>query len=189
MFTTLVVLFCVPQFPSIAADTLEQQPRARPRDRIRKPASPSAEVEDNANDAHQNSQGRELPKQKRRNEMNRATIGGVRVGKDTHTRSQGEQLGNDVADERHRPTQCHSTYLDTVDDKGFTDLARSISNSLLNNTYECMICYEVVGRRDDVWSCNTCYKVMHLSCVRAWAYKSQQKGMNNAGLDFNVSHG
>jgi hypothetical protein len=34
-----------------------------------------------------------------------------------------------------------------------------------------------VGRKDEVWSCNTCYKVFHLQCIRAWVFKSQKTGM------------
>lgn len=58
-----------------------------------------------------------------------------------------------------------------------SSLVFTISEGLQNNTYECVVCFDHVGRKDEVWSCATCYKVFHLQCIRAWALKSQKKGV------------
>lgn len=55
-----------------------------------------------------------------------------------------------------------------------SQLTLTISEHLSNNTYECVVCFDTVGRRDEVWGCDTCYKVFHLSCIKVWAHKSQQ---------------
>uniref|UniRef100_A0A4W3JUM6 Nuclear transcription factor, X-box binding 1 n=1 Tax=Callorhinchus milii TaxID=7868 RepID=A0A4W3JUM6_CALMI len=35
--------------------------------------------------------------------------------------------------------------------------------------YECMVCCEVVRLMAPVWSCQSCYHVFHLNCVKKWA--------------------
>ncbi|XP_057840828.2 NF-X1-type zinc finger protein NFXL1-like [Cryptomeria japonica] len=32
-----------------------------------------------------------------------------------------------------------------------------------------MICYEMVGKSAAIWSCNSCYALFHLHCIRKWA--------------------
>jgi hypothetical protein len=56
--------------------------------------------------------------------------------------------------------------------------AERLIDQLTQETYECMICSEPIGRSHWVWSCRKCYAVFHfhpryeLSCVTQWAKKS-----------------
>ncbi|CAF0842233.1 unnamed protein product [Adineta steineri] len=53
---------------------------------------------------------------------------------------------------------------------------RSILNEqLLENTYECMICIIKIDRHEEIWSCDICYKMFHLNCIRKWA-NSEESG-------------
>ncbi|XP_077978274.1 transcriptional repressor NF-X1-like isoform X2 [Glandiceps talaboti] len=45
----------------------------------------------------------------------------------------------------------------------------SMIESLSNGTYECMVCFDVIRCQVAVWSCQACYTVFHLHCVRKWA--------------------
>lgn len=44
-----------------------------------------------------------------------------------------------------------------------------LAQQLTAGTYECMVCCDRVKGRDQVWSCDSCYHVFHLQCIRKWA--------------------
>ncbi|RKP27619.1 hypothetical protein SYNPS1DRAFT_12399 [Syncephalis pseudoplumigaleata] len=52
---------------------------------------------------------------------------------------------------------------------GDEDLRATLTRTLSIDTHECMICCEVVYRRQATWSCDRCWAVFHLKCVRKWA--------------------
>lgn len=39
-------------------------------------------------------------------------------------------------------------------------------------TYECMICCEVILKNRSIWSCSCCYAVFHLNCITKWSQSS-----------------
>ncbi|CRL27693.1 Zinc finger, NF-X1-type [Penicillium camemberti] len=49
------------------------------------------------------------------------------------------------------------------------DLATRIHEDISHNLYECPICCSELGRRSKVWSCELCWTVFHLSCVKKWS--------------------
>ncbi|KAG5490497.1 hypothetical protein JKF63_00617 [Porcisia hertigi] len=48
-------------------------------------------------------------------------------------------------------------------------LTQELSEDLRSSRHECIICSEVVGYRQEIWSCSCCYGVFHLPCIRFWA--------------------
>ncbi|KNC71688.1 hypothetical protein SARC_15772, partial [Sphaeroforma arctica JP610] len=50
-----------------------------------------------------------------------------------------------------------------------TQLATRLAQELTDQSYECTVCYDTVGRKAKVYSCETCYMVFHLSCISQWA--------------------
>ncbi|MGH0136124.1 UNVERIFIED_CONTAM: hypothetical protein FKN15_066220 [Acipenser sinensis] len=40
---------------------------------------------------------------------------------------------------------------------------------LTEEKYECMVCCEVIRVMAPVWSCQSCYHVFHLNCIKKWA--------------------
>lgn len=48
-------------------------------------------------------------------------------------------------------------------------MSEVLEAELLAQTYDCIICFSAVLRKDRVWSCLKCYRVYHLHCVRKWA--------------------
>ncbi|XP_011871013.1 PREDICTED: protein shuttle craft [Vollenhovia emeryi] len=53
-----------------------------------------------------------------------------------------------------------------------------LTEQLNKGTLECLVCYEHIKQSDYVWSCNNCYHVLHLRCIKKWAKSSQ--GENNS---------
>jgi ribosomal protein L37AE/L43A len=58
-----------------------------------------------------------------------------------------------------------------VDNKEFTPTIQSdeLSQQLTAETYECMVCCDRVRERDQIWSCQNCYHIFHLKCIKKWA--------------------
>eukprot|EP00871_Galdieria_phlegrea_P001853 jgi/Galph1/2669/GphlegSOOS_G1369.1 len=52
-----------------------------------------------------------------------------------------------------------------------------LQEALSKEEYECMVCFEYIKRSKAVWSCDNCFAVFHLFCVRKWS-KSRQ-GLEN----------
>nr|XP_019928790.2 transcriptional repressor NF-X1 [Crassostrea gigas]XP_019928791.2 transcriptional repressor NF-X1 [Crassostrea gigas]XP_034309218.1 transcriptional repressor NF-X1 [Crassostrea gigas] len=40
---------------------------------------------------------------------------------------------------------------------------------LTAGTYECMVCCDTIRGQNAVWSCNGCYHIFHLRCIKTWA--------------------
>ncbi|OJJ42906.1 hypothetical protein ASPZODRAFT_1236892 [Penicilliopsis zonata CBS 506.65] len=53
------------------------------------------------------------------------------------------------------------------------DIATRTHEDIAHNLYECPICTSELGRRSRVWSCQLCWTVFHLSCIKKW---SQNEG-------------
>lgn len=49
------------------------------------------------------------------------------------------------------------------------DIATRIHEDIAHNLYECPICTSELGRRSRVWSCELCWTVFHLSCIKKWS--------------------
>ncbi|XP_043545901.1 transcriptional repressor NF-X1 isoform X1 [Chiloscyllium plagiosum] len=45
----------------------------------------------------------------------------------------------------------------------------SLIEQLTSEKYECMVCCEVIRVMVPVWSCQSCYHVFHLNCIKKWA--------------------
>ena len=57
------------------------------------------------------------------------------------------------------------------DPPGDLDLSSRIHYDITRGSYECGICTDKVHRRSWIWSCDTCWTVFHLDCIRKWALK------------------
>ncbi|XP_028909680.1 transcriptional repressor NF-X1 isoform X2 [Ornithorhynchus anatinus] len=45
----------------------------------------------------------------------------------------------------------------------------SLIEQLTSEKYECLVCCEVIRMMVPVWSCQSCYRVFHLNCIKKWA--------------------
>eukprot|EP01119_Soliformovum_irregulare_P021421 TRINITY_DN7128_c0_g1_i1.p1 TRINITY_DN7128_c0_g1~~TRINITY_DN7128_c0_g1_i1.p1 ORF type:complete len:1079 (-),score=167.14 TRINITY_DN7128_c0_g1_i1:35-2926(-) len=66
----------------------------------------------------------------------------------------------------HKPTQSSTSRAD------HSQLASEMIERLEKNTYECLICTEVIKRHVTVWTCNQCHMIFHLFCIKKWSRSS-----------------
>ncbi|XP_038626247.1 transcriptional repressor NF-X1 [Tachyglossus aculeatus] len=58
----------------------------------------------------------------------------------------------------------------------------SLIEQLTSEKYECLVCCEVIRMMVPVWSCQSCYHVFHLNCIKKWARSpSAQAEDGNSG--------
>ena len=55
------------------------------------------------------------------------------------------------------------------------DIATRTSEDIDNGQYECPICTNEIRRNSRIWSCDSCWTVFHLSCVKRWASNQASK--------------
>eukprot|EP00249_Psilotum_nudum_P022387 c28497_g1_i1 orf=434-4474(+) len=48
-------------------------------------------------------------------------------------------------------------------------LVQELEEKLARSKVECMICYDMVNRTAATWSCQSCYSIFHLPCIKKWA--------------------
>ncbi|KAL6403562.1 hypothetical protein AUP68_12918 [Ilyonectria robusta] len=61
-----------------------------------------------------------------------------------------------------------------------SELWQRIQEDISNFNYECRVCTEEITRECKVWSCTTCWTVVHLNCAQEW-YDSSMKIDNSSG--------
>lgn len=61
---------------------------------------------------------------------------------------------------------------EVVESGEVTELAASLTERLNHGRSECIVCYERIRRGKKLWSCSTCYIVLHLHCTTQWARTS-----------------
>ncbi|CAH2038409.1 unnamed protein product [Thlaspi arvense] len=54
-------------------------------------------------------------------------------------------------------------------DPNLPQLVQEIQEKLVKSSIECMICYDMVGRSANIWSCSSCYSIFHMHCIKRWA--------------------
>eukprot|EP01091_Cochliopodium_minus_P011609 TRINITY_DN3335_c0_g1_i2.p1 TRINITY_DN3335_c0_g1~~TRINITY_DN3335_c0_g1_i2.p1 ORF type:complete len:394 (-),score=100.20 TRINITY_DN3335_c0_g1_i2:76-1257(-) len=55
-----------------------------------------------------------------------------------------------------------------MDLKKHSELSQDIIKKLNNLSYNCMICFERVNRKEQIWHCIYCYRIFHLNCTKKW---------------------
>ncbi|TVY26077.1 FKBP12-associated protein 1-like protein [Lachnellula hyalina] len=66
------------------------------------------------------------------------------------------------------------------------DIASRTHEDITNGQYECAICTNEVLPNSKIWSCKTCWSVLHLTCVKRWSKNEisthQQRANDNGEL-------
>eukprot|EP01102_Stenamoeba_stenopodia_P016353 TRINITY_DN5713_c0_g1_i1.p1 TRINITY_DN5713_c0_g1~~TRINITY_DN5713_c0_g1_i1.p1 ORF type:complete len:1139 (-),score=226.25 TRINITY_DN5713_c0_g1_i1:86-3502(-) len=76
-------------------------------------------------------------------------------------------LDSKSGDASSQPKSSRSKAIDINPD--LTPLSAQITQKLLNNTYECLICFENIGRSAIIFTCSNCYTLYHISCIKKWS--------------------
>jgi transcriptional repressor NF-X1 len=66
------------------------------------------------------------------------------------------------------------------------DIATRTHEDITNGQYECLICTNEVLPNSKIWTCKTCWSVLHLSCVKRWSNNEvstlQQRASENGEI-------
>ncbi|KUJ22890.1 uncharacterized protein LY89DRAFT_704432 [Mollisia scopiformis] len=66
------------------------------------------------------------------------------------------------------------------------DIATRTHEDIANGQYECVICTNEVLPNSKIWTCKTCWSVLHISCVKKWSKNEvsthQQRAVDNGEL-------
>ncbi|MES1907596.1 MAG: hypothetical protein MHM6MM_000684 [Cercozoa sp. M6MM] len=55
---------------------------------------------------------------------------------------------------------------------GFSERARELALSLIQDAMECAVCCELVRAKHAIWTCSQCHVVLHHRCIKQWAKQS-----------------
>lgn len=58
-----------------------------------------------------------------------------------------------------------------------TEQTAHVSQQLKRSKYECMVCFDKLGKRAFIWMCGTCYHLFHIGCIKKW-YSSSLEGFS-----------
>ena len=53
-----------------------------------------------------------------------------------------------------------------------SEQTRVLSEQLVEESYECMVCCEFVRSSQAIWCCQNCYHIFHLRCIKQWVKSS-----------------
>ncbi|KAH3756139.1 NF-X1-type zinc finger protein [Pelomyxa schiedti] len=62
-------------------------------------------------------------------------------------------------------------------------LCAQMTKKIETNSYECMICFEVIPRTADIWSCGKCWGLFHIQCIKKWKETSNQQAPTPHTID------
>jgi transcriptional repressor NF-X1 len=75
--------------------------------------------------------------------------------------------GQPIAPRAHRQHQAPRTR--RMSKSQAPDIATRTHEDISNGQYECVICTNEVLPNSKIWTCKTCWSVLHLSCVKKWS--------------------
>ncbi|ESQ33711.1 hypothetical protein EUTSA_v10006632mg [Eutrema salsugineum] len=78
----------------------------------------------------------------------------------------GQTVNKGKMPNKNRNGDIESTVLT---DPNLPQLVQEIQDKLMKSSIECMICYDMVRRSANIWSCSSCYSIFHLECIKKWA--------------------
>ena len=78
--------------------------------------------------------------------------------------------------QQQQSSQKDSNKSSQMDLSNQSTLAATIIEKLNNNSYECMICTDVIKRQVLTWNCTNCFSLFHLFCIKKWSKTSDDQG-------------
>lgn len=98
-----------------------------------------------------------------------------------HSRGEGEEKSNYFFDRSQ--AKWKEEMLEKKRRPDARNQRETLTDQLTRNAYDCMICVEKVRRTQPIWSCQKCFNVFHLNCLRKWA-NSSADGKDYSNLFF-----
>ena len=53
-----------------------------------------------------------------------------------------------------------------------TEQALHITKQLRKGAYECMVCFDRIGKKAGIWNCESCFAIFHIGCIQKWSKAS-----------------
>ena len=55
-----------------------------------------------------------------------------------------------------------------------TEQTLHITEQLKKGEYECMVCFDRIGKRAGIWNCTNCFAIFHIGCIKKWSNASSE---------------
>jgi len=70
------------------------------------------------------------------------------------------------------------------------ELTKNLIDDLIMKRLECLICNEEIIQSNEIWSCITCFSILHIKCITEWAIKNnpEYKDKPKADMKFTCPH-
>ena len=49
-----------------------------------------------------------------------------------------------------------------------------LTEQLCKGEYECMVCFDRLGKRAVIWNCTNCFAIFHIGCIKKWSNASSE---------------
>lgn len=66
-------------------------------------------------------------------------------------------------------------------------LCRRIIDDIHKGVFQCMICYENIGRQSQIWHCIYCWGVYHYRCIQSWVFRLCQRDRQEVIIRFHIN--
>jgi hypothetical protein len=71
-------------------------------------------------------------------------------------------------DKRQQKEEKNTSSISEDFSDSYTGLTSELIIKLTKEKLECMICSSFIKKKHNIWSCDTCYLIVHLGCIREW---------------------
>lgn len=88
-------------------------------------------------------------------------------------RKNWSKVTSDSTRHKSNTSTSKSSNTDTETLQDASEQTVNITQKLLKGKYECLVCFDKIGKHAVIWSCGKCFSIFHIGCVNKWSNASK----------------